>query len=1846
MLALNMENIDYSDASSIAGNFVKADKPARTEILKNFVEQNPNKALFFFKARKIAGLLGKNAPYALLKEYETTIARLKYPNRKNHLLAGYFYSRHYEDRMDPYLQKIKQLKKQGNARAETLMPVVADMVEKEGYDLAREYFDQVGAGQKPDEDLKKALVPLSKIESAVSDIQTSVGGRPSNNAEMKKKWEVIRRYFDDLYEKGWAPLFIARTKKNEVLKRYSGILESYLDFRNKKSEKGSKISAGKPSPLQQEAAPRRAARPEVKTTSAPPKKQKPSLLSRSGSIKVKEKKLLLTAIVNVFKQMPTQEVEDMWLDFINQEPLVREGERQELALMIEDARFQAEIDKPTRSENEERKKQIERYMNKLTADFNKSEEVSAKLKIINRYKSFRSNSIIEKIKTIYEILLKRVKSVKSTREAAVRIPPTKIGETEELSQLPIDELEESFEDFLAVNQKEMDSIAAFFQEQEKKISREFDDILQTEIPELKFNRAAEAHESELFSQYREQLRQMLNQQAGFGDFIYSLEKGPLKDMAPWEQKDFFNEIITAVKKSPDITSGNPDIIQKLINYRDNKLAQPNLLEMVFNNLKKIKGSYPFDIKRAIKEQIKYLSERLKDEKFQPARLSIYRIYQNVLYQALDENIMEEITREPAWKQVLILKSLKQCLANKPEVLSRIDKMLADAELSSILEKMDEESARSEKDAAEVQKTTRILDKTLHDLRNALSIGLSSQTSPADGAEPVVPEPEAQGVFEKSDEYNLEVLFEDVEPLTETEADKSYEELFGEVEAAVEQQTTATESKENGSREKKAAAELEEINKIAAAIFSDIGNDGRFDELGQVLGRSIYLSFEQEVNEIAGITEDSSEETSRGKFNDILEVSKRMRKEIDSLLSISSKIVNLQFWIDNDYIEAPHIQEFLKGQIAGYEKARGGEGGLLERLFSDLRGITEPQEKISYLKEKLDDPEYKNLTITVQNLIDDIQKAVNLEPEDISKEWIDRELAGLKESPEAQLDWLKRRRYLGAYRAFSDHMDQRMAEAEERIPEKALIDCVKSKLGALKEGEKPLIYDNVNDLTRAVLKESGAGKKQQIIIEQETLKPLDKKSLFGRERRVLFYLMSSSSEKPEDRVKALAGRLKLSFSEKQEYLSLVKNALMEIDASETDNYCNQLGLTPELVSYYAVYILGFDKPPAHRIKYVERFRDDTANENCLNYKKKFNLSPPDFNKVIKDLQNILQAQKDSAEYSRPYGEDESTVTSTEKTGGPSALPGSEEIDKLFTETKQSPLQVLEGILRKQPDDRASIDGIQRRIETRIINKGEELNQDKEEKREIQARVEKITGAHESEQGYQKNKNMLSSLLTELLNYNTAALPRIIEDTFLPELTEKGNTREAAVIRAVNENIFLPALRGSNVEPAEAKDYGVEAEDVKTIAAILGNIRRIWQEQVKAEIDAGVQLEKKGQKAAEQEAGAGSLAGILSYLDSLSPETMAIELRRSFIDKPKLEKLSNKLETLESLLQGKINPEGLEALYGENAPQVRKLINKLKDFHAEAENFLYESKPVTHIPGEIRQALTGLSSFENPHLLISKVSEDERFKGGNRENRDAALNQLLKEGQIFSYNSATYIGHGKMEAFVFEMNGLKGLADREKRLFAEKLTEFMLRFKTDQDRYNFLGIKEGGSSKKANEYKRLMKIISGPSLKEKAGAARADKAPAAVKSGMGKGVKAGGPGKIIEKKIDAVRRPKKKKAVPKEISVKRAQAPASKALNKKASAELNNIRSKFLQDSSRIITRSLKKLIILSKKSDPALFNKLYALYLSSKASKADLINLMDSNRDRALIASIQRDDYLLANLTFDRKSILKLFNKLK
>ena len=68
--------------------------------------------------------------------------------------------------------------------------------------------------------------------------------------------------------------------------------------------------------------------------------------------------------------------------------------------------------------------------------------------------------------------------------------------------------------------------------------------------------------------------------------------------------------------------------------------------------------------------------------------------------------------------------------------------------------------------------------------------------------------------------------------------------------------------------------------------------------------------------------------------------------------------------------------------------------------------------------------------------------------------------------------------------------------------------------------------------------------------------------------------------------------------------------------------------------------------------------------------------------------------------------------------------------------------------------------------------------------------------------------------------------------------------------------------------------------------------------------------------------------------------------------------------------------------------------------------------------------------------------------------------------------------------------------------------------------------------------------------------------------------------------------------------------------------------------------------MSKKSDPVLFRELADLYLSPTADKSSLISLLDKQKNRLLLDSLQEDKQLLSHLSFDRKTILKLYNRLK
>jgi hypothetical protein len=453
-------------------------------------------------------------------------------------------------------------------------------------------------------------------------------------------------------------------------------------------------------------------------------------------------------------------------------------------------------------------------------------------------------------------------------------------------------------------------------------------------------------------------------------------------------------------------------------------------------------------------------------------------------------------------------------------------------------------------------------------------------------------------------------------------------------------------------------------------------------------------------------------------------------------------------------------------------------------------------------------------------------------------------------------------------------------------------------------------------------------------------------------------------------------------------------------------------------------------------------------------------------------------------------------------------------------------------------------------------------------------------------------------------------------------------------------------------------------------------------VKEQIETENRLETESRNAIDEAAQGGEIAAVLRYLYSLEPDRIAIELRRTFIGNKKLKSVESKLEILEGLFRNTIGVDGLDKHFGNDSGMVRKILEKIREERKKIEKMLSsrtkikaEGPPIedtqtekssieeiqldeeaqTEIPAEIRKILMDLEDFKNPHLLISKVTKDENFKGGNRENRESLLRHLSEEGKIFSYDRNTYIGHGKIYNFLTEQKGLANYPERQKALFTRELLSFLKGLKSDEQRYDFLGVPENNIAKRENDYKRFIRIISKNvpqdaktgSLKPSAqssSASPAREAPVSttparnVSRGIpAKGKRSGSP--VQRKKAAPISRRK-----PTPAATVSSREPRQKA--RSFSPELQEIRLKILTDASKSITKSLKKLITLSKKGDPSLFNQLPALYLGMTAKKANLINLLDLHKDRVLIERIQSDEYLLSHLTFDRKSISRLYNKLK
>ena len=439
----------FSRPAEFASKYLNADKPGQKELLKKLIELNPKKISLLIKSRKIARYLKeKNAPFYMLIEYETTLARTLRPKRKGHIGADFFSERHYERKIKPYLEESDDLKKKGRFTSTALMPIIARMTNVDGRELALEYFGQAHGG------VKEICIPLEVIESTLASMKSGIIRRPVNKQEFSEKWEVVKKYFDAVYKKDLGPIFIRRAELDDMVKIYGKALWKYYEFLENRSKKIGKlrppgpvstiIPAGikdRPSKtisdetyddltennISQPAADlvpvKRHTRKELKTVVIPRDKNSPEV-KQSESAAIKTGDILIPRIGDVYKSMPAIQIRTAWIDLVKAEKVVTYEEKEKIDLKIQDI-LDVEAIMPPDDESEEIKKQKEKYTSRLIQELESRENISSRMDVINNFINSSGNTIIDDVHTVYEILLKREK--KKRVDAGRKLHPALSG---------------------------------------------------------------------------------------------------------------------------------------------------------------------------------------------------------------------------------------------------------------------------------------------------------------------------------------------------------------------------------------------------------------------------------------------------------------------------------------------------------------------------------------------------------------------------------------------------------------------------------------------------------------------------------------------------------------------------------------------------------------------------------------------------------------------------------------------------------------------------------------------------------------------------------------------------------------------------------------------------------------------------------------------------------------------------------------------------------------------------------------------------------------------------------------------------------------------------------------------------------------------------------------------------------------------------------------------------------------------------------------------------------------------------------------------------------------------------
>ena len=304
------------------------------------------------------------------------------------------------------------------------------------------------------------------------------------------------------------------------------------------------------------------------------------------------------------------------------------------------------------------------------------------------------------------------------------------------------------------------------------------------------------------------------------------------------------------------------------------------------------------------------------------------------------------------------------------------------------------------------------------------------------------------------------------------------------------------------------------------------------------------------------------------------------------------------------------------------------------------------------------------------------------------------------------------------------------------------------------------------------------------------------------------------------------------------------------------------------------------------------------------------------------------------------------------------------------------------------------------------------------------------AHEIYEDKNKEKEeKISELLAYLTTCYPEAVTKIISDEILPIFRQDAIELEShKLLETINDSVFKPAMQGKDVaENLKFFEKNLSEKNIGNIKTIVFKIDECWKEEEK-------KLIKKAEVTASFEKA--------KEITKKRTEKIKEEIRIATEAEKEFEEIT--IEKKEKRKDEKGKEEFKEKVDAENPVNIG-------------------------VPfSDIEETLIGMTSFIKPHLIILNIvrqNSDLKEEDFDTETRRKIIDKLFDEGKIFTYDGTTYIGQGQINN-IARSNVIPSM---DKAVFIRKLDDFLKKFTTKEELFDFLGVED------EMEYRQLNYIL---------------------------------------------------------------------------------------------------------------------------------------------------------------------------